>query len=182
MDIQNRNNNEATNKALAQELLQHIRTASLGGAEKQRERHISRGKLLARDRIDKLIDPNTPFLELSALAANGQYSDDFPSAGIVTGIGLIHGREDDCPTMLSKCTKQYETIMKHLRAQEIAEKSSPISFMVDSGGIFLPECQRVFLTKTILVVYSTIKHVCFCWLPQIAIVMGLHRRRCLCSC
>ena len=71
MDIQNRKNNETANKTLAQELLQHIRKASLGGAKKQRERHVSRGKLLARERIDKLVDPNTPFLELSTLAANG---------------------------------------------------------------------------------------------------------------
>lgn len=93
MDIQNKKNNEAINKALSQELLQQISEATLGGPEKQRERHIGRGKLLARDRIDRLIDPNTPFLELSPLAANGQYNDAFPSAGIVTGIGIIHGRE-----------------------------------------------------------------------------------------
>ena len=123
MDIQNQQKNEAINKALAQELLGHIRRATLGGPEKQRERHISRGKLLVRDRIDRLIDPNTPFLELSTLAANGQYNDEFPSAGIVTGIGIIHGREvmivaNDAT--VKGGTYVHETIKKHLRAQEIA--------------------------------------------------------------
>jgi 3-methylcrotonyl-CoA carboxylase beta subunit len=177
MDIQNRNNNEATNKALAQELLQHIRTASLGGAEKQRERHISRGKLLARDRIDKLIDPNTPFLELSALAANGQYNEDFPSAGIVTGIGLIHGREvmivaNDAT--VKGGTYVHETIKKHLRAQEIAEKNHlPSVYMVDSGGIFLPEQANVFSDKDDFgrIFYNQAR-MSSAGLPQIAIVMG----------
>ena len=93
MDTKTKQNNEIINKALAHELLQQIRRVALGGPDEQRERHVSRGKLLVRDRIDRLIDANTPFLELSPLAANGQYNDEFPSAGIVTGIGLIHGRE-----------------------------------------------------------------------------------------
>ena len=134
--MQNRKKNEATNKVLLQELLHHIREASQGGTDKQRRRHIERGKLLARERIDKLIDPNTPFLELSTLAANGQYNDEFPSAGIVTGIGLIHGREvmivaNDAT--VKGGTYVHETIKKHLRAQEIAEKNQlPSVYMVDS--------------------------------------------------
>ncbi len=117
MNIQNQQNNESANKALAHELLQQIRKVTLGGPEKQRERHISRGKLLARDRIDRLIDSNTPFLELSPLAANGQYNDQFPSAGIVTGIGIIHGREvmivaNDAT--VKGGTYLHETIKKHL--------------------------------------------------------------------
>ena len=177
MDIQNRKNNEATNKALAQELLQHIRKASLGGADKQRERHISRGKLLVRDRIDKLIDPNTPFLELSTLAANGQYNNDFPSAGIVTGIGLIHGREvmivaNDAT--VKGGTYVHETIKKHLRAQEIAEKNHlPSVYMVDSGGIFLPEQANVFSDKDDFgrIFYNQAR-MSAAGIPQIAIVMG----------
>src|SRR5690554_1718122 len=151
MDIENRKNNESTNRALSQELLSKIRKASLGGGDMQRERHINRGKLLARERIDRLTDPDTPFLELSTLAANGQYNDEFPSAGIVTGIGLIQGREvmivaNDAT--VKGGTYVHETIKKHLRAQEIAEKNRlPSVYMVDSGGIFLPEQSNVFADK-----------------------------------
>ncbi len=177
MDIQNRNNNETANKALAEELLQHIRKASLGGADKQRERHMSRGKLLARERIDKLVDPNTPFLELSTLAANGQYNNDFPSAGIVTGIGLIHGREvmivaNDAT--VKGGTYVHETIKKHLRAQEIAEKNRlPSVYMVDSGGIFLPEQANVFSDKDDFGrIFFNQARMSAAGIPQIAIVMG----------
>ncbi len=177
MDIQNRNNNETANKSLAQELLQHIREASLGGADKQRERHMKRGKLLARERIDKLVDPNTPFLELSTLAANGQYNNNFPSAGIVTGIGLIHGREvmivaNDAT--VKGGTYVHETIKKHLRAQEIAEKNHlPSVYMVDSGGIFLPEQANVFSDKDDFGrIFFNQARMSAAGIPQIAIVMG----------
>ena len=177
MDIQNRENNEAANKTLVQELLHHIRKASLGGANKQRERHVSRGKLLARERIDKLIDPNTPFLELSTLAANGQYNDEFPSAGIVTGIGLVHGREvmivaNDAT--VKGGTYVHETIKKHLRAQEIAEKNHlPSVYMVDSGGIFLPEQANVFSDKDDFGrIFFNQARMSAAGIPQIAIVMG----------
>ena len=177
MDIQNRKNNETANKTLAQELLQHIRKASVGGAKKQRERHVSRGKLLARERIDKLVDPNTPFLELSTLAANGQYNDEFPSAGIVTGIGLIHGREvmilaNDAT--VKGGTYVHETIKKHLRAQEIAEKNQlPSVYMVDSGGIFLPEQANVFSDKDDFGrIFFNQARMSAAAIPQIAIVMG----------
>ncbi len=177
MDIQNKKNNEAINKALSQELLQQISEATLGGPEKQRERHIGRGKLLARDRIDRLIDPNTPFLELSPLAANGQYNDAFPSAGIVTGIGIIHGREvmivaNDAT--VKGGTYVHETIKKHLRAQEIADKNHlPSIYMVDSGGIFLPEQANVFSDKDDFGrIFFNQARMSAAGLPQIAIVMG----------
>lgn len=177
MDIQNRKNNETANKALQDELLRHIKVASLGGPQIQRERHTKRGKLLARERIDKLIDPNTPFLELSTLAANGQYNDDFPSAGIVTGVGLIHGREvmivaNDAT--VKGGTYVHETIKKHLRAQEIAEKNQlPAIYMVDSGGIFLPEQANVFSDKDDFgrIFYNQAR-MSAAGIPQIAIVMG----------
>ena len=177
MDTQNQQNNETINKALAQELLEQIRKVTLGGPEKQRERHINRGKLLARDRIDRLIDPNTPFLELSPLAANGQYNDEFPSAGIVTGIGIIHGREvmliaNDAT--VKGGTYIHETIKKHLRAQEIAEKNHlPSIYMVDSGGIFLPEQSNVFADKDDFGrIFFNQARMSAAGLAQIAIVMG----------
>ena len=177
MDTQNSRNNETTNKALAQELLQQIRKATLGGTKKQRERHLSRGKLLVRDRIDRLLDPHTPFLELSPLAANGQYKDEFPSAGIVTGIGLIHGREvmivaNDAT--VKGGTYVHETIKKHLRAQKIAEQNHlPSIYMVDSGGIFLPEQANVFADKDDFGrIFFNQARMSAAGLPQIAIVMG----------
>ncbi len=175
--MQNRKKNEAANKVLLQELLHLIREASQGGTDKQRRRHIGRGKLLVRERIDKLIDPNTPFLELSTLAANGQYNDEFPSAGIVTGIGLIHGREvmivaNDAT--VKGGTYVHETIKKHLRAQEIAEKNQlPSVYMVDSGGIFLPEQANVFSDKDDFGrIFFNQARMSAAGLPQIAIVMG----------
>ena len=177
MDIQNQQNNEATNKALAEELLQQIRKTTIGGPEKQRERHINRGKLLARDRIDRLIDMNTPFLELSPLAAYEQYNNEFPSAGIVTGIGIVHGREvmivaNDAT--VKGGTYLHETIKKHLRAQEIAEKNHlPSIYMVDSGGIFLPEQANVFSDKDDFGrIFFNQARMSAAGLPQIAIVMG----------
>ena len=177
MDNQNKQNNETFNKELAEELLQLIRKATLGGPEKQRERHISRGKLLVRERIDRLIDPNTPFLELSPLAANGQYNDEFPAAGIVTGIGIIHEREvmivaNDAT--VKGGTYVHETIKKHLRAQEIAEKNHlPSIYMVDSGGIFLPQQANVFSDKDDFGrIFFNQARMSAAGIPQIAIVMG----------
>lgn len=177
MNTQNQQNNATINRALAQELLQQIREATLGGPEKQRERHIRRGKLLVRERIDRLIDPNTPFLELSILAANGQYNNQFPAAGIVTGIGVIHGREvmivaNDAT--VKGGTYIHETIKKHLRAQEIAEKNHlPSVYMVDSGGIFLPEQANVFADKDDFGrIFFNQARMSAAGLPQIAIVMG----------
>ena len=124
------------------------REVTKGGPEKSIEKHKSRGKLLARERINKLIDPNTPFLEFSALAAYDIFNNEHPSAGIVTGVGVIHGREtviiaNDATVKGGTYIK--ETIKKHLRAQEIAiDNHLPCVYMVDSGGVFLPEQANVF--------------------------------------
>ncbi|MFT4093752.1 MAG: carboxyl transferase domain-containing protein [Niabella sp.] len=111
-------------------------------------KHQQRGKLLARQRIDQLTDPGTPFLELSVLAAYSMYENQFPSAGIITGIGIVHGREvmiiANDATVKGGTYMQY-TIKKHVRAQEIAmENHLPCIYMVDSGGAFLPEQDKVF--------------------------------------
>jgi acetyl-CoA carboxylase carboxyltransferase component len=115
------------------------------------ERHKERGKLLARERIDLLLDPNTPFLEFSPLAAYGAYNNQFPAAGIITGIGVIHDREaliiaNDAT--VKGGTYVEETIKKHVRAQQVAmENHLPCVYMVDSGGIFLPEQSKVFADR-----------------------------------
>jgi len=148
-----------------------------GGSDIAVKKHIERGKLLVRQRIELLIDPNTPFLELSALAANGMYNDEFPSAGIVTGIGQIHGKEamiiaNDATVKGGTYIK--EGIKKHLRAQEIAlENRLPCVYLVDSGGVFLPEQANVFPDRDHFGRFfyhqarlSAMK------VPQIAVVMG----------
>ena len=141
-----------SNKAAFEDLLKTYRErlgkSIYGGSEASVEKHKSRNKLLARERIDLLIDKNTPFLELSPMAAYELYDNGFPSAGIVTGIGVIHGRETmiiaNDATVKGGTYMQY-TIKKHLRAQEIAmENALPCVYMVDSGGAFLPEQDTVF--------------------------------------
>jgi 3-methylcrotonyl-CoA carboxylase beta subunit len=124
----------------------------LNGVDQQaKERHIQRGKLLVRDRIELLLDKNTPFLEFSAMAAYNQYENQFPSAGIVTGIGVVHDQE--CVIIANDATVKggtyiKESIKKHIRAQEIAmENHLPCIYMVDSGGVFLPEQSKVFPDK-----------------------------------
>ncbi len=142
----------ATNRAHAQQHLTILRErmaiATAGGNEKLRQRHHDRGKLLVRDRIDRLVDPGTPFLELSALAAWGQYDNQVPSAGIVTGIGVVSGKP--VIVIANDATVKggsffHETVKKHLRAQEIAEQVRlPCVYLVDCGGAYLPEQDRVF--------------------------------------
>src|SRR5881628_1361102 len=113
-----------------------------GGGEKATERHRSRGKLPARERVDRLVDPGTAFLELNALAAWELYDGGAPSAGIVTGIGVVEGRE--CVIVANDATVKGGsyfplTVKKHLRAQEVAEQNRlPCLYLVDSGGAFLP--------------------------------------------
>jgi len=142
-----KNNRESFLKLL-NELKEKTRKASEGGSSKAIEKHKKRGKLLARERINLLLDPNTPFLELSTLAANGLYDDQFPAAGIVTGIGVIHGKE--CIIIANDATVKggtyvKESIKKHIRAQEVAmDNHLPCVYMVDSGGVFLPEQANVF--------------------------------------
>src|SRR5210317_269451 len=148
-----------------------------GGSETAIRKHKERGKLLARERINKLIDPNTPFLELSQLAAYNQYDNGFPSAGIVTGIGVIQGKETviiaNDATVKGGTYMQW-TIRKHLRAQEIAmENKMPTVYMVDSGGAFLPEQDTVFPDKNHFgrFFYNQAR-LSAMGVPQIAIVMG----------
>ncbi len=148
-----------------------------GGPEHTREKHRSRGKLLARERIDLLIDPGTPFLELSTLAAYGQYDNSFPGAGIVTGIGVIHGREaviiaNDATVKGGTYVK--ETIRKHIRAQEIAMQNNlPCIYMVDSGGVFLPNQAEVFPDRDDFGrIFFNQARLSAQGCPQISLVMG----------
>lgn len=140
-------------------------------------RHKSRGKLLARERVDHLIDARTPFLELSPMAAYNMYENGFPSAGIVTGIGLVKGREvmiiaNDAT--VKGGTYIAETIKKHIRAQEIAmENNLPCIYLVDSGGVFLPEQANVFPDKFDFGrFFFNQARMSAAGIPQISVVMG----------
>lgn len=151
--------------------------AKSGGPTKHKERHQSRGKLLVRDRIKKLLDDNTPFLEFSAMAANGMYPEEPASAGIVSGIGLIHGRE--CVIVANDATVKGGTyfpmtIKKHVRAQQIAMQNHlPCIYLVDSGGIFLPHQADTFADKDHFGnIFYNQAQMSAVGIPQIACVMG----------
>ena len=140
-------------------------------------RHRTRGKLDARSRIDLLIDEKTPFLELSTLAAFGQYDNNFPSAGLVTGIGKIHGKL--CMVIANDATVKggtyiSETLKKHLRAQEVALRCHlPCIYLVDSGGIFLPEQVRIFPDRDGFGrIFYNQAQMSAAGIPQISIIMG----------
>lgn len=140
-------------------------------------KHKERGKLLARERIDLLVDKNTPFIELSSLAAFNLYKNEFPSAGIITGIGVIHGKEvmiiaNDATVKGGTYVK--ETIKKHVRAQEIAKENRlPCVYLVDSGGVFLPEQANVFPDKYDFGrLFFNQARLSSLGIPQIAVVMG----------
>jgi 3-methylcrotonyl-CoA carboxylase beta subunit len=134
--------------ALVAQLRSKLSAAALGGPERARERHVSRGKLLPRDRVDGLLDPGSPFLELAPLAADGMYDDECPGAGLIAGIGRVSGRE--CMIVANDATVKGGTyypitVKKHLRAQEIAGQNRlPCIYLVDSGGAFLPRQDEVF--------------------------------------
>ena len=134
--------NLAQMDALEADLRARLAEARAGGGEAAHKRQSEQGKLLARDRIERLLDPGTPFLEIGALAANGLYDGAAPSAGIVTGIGRVRGRE--VMVVANDATVKGGTyfpltVKKHLRAQEIAEENRlPCVYLVDSGGAFLP--------------------------------------------
>jgi Acetyl-CoA carboxylase, carboxyltransferase component (subunits alpha and beta) len=136
------------NRALAAELRDKVAAAALGGNEKSRERHTSRGKLLPRERVERLLDPGSPFLEIGQLAANGMYGGEVPGAGIITGIGRVSGRQ--CMIFANDATVKGGTyfpmtVKKHIRAQEIAETNRlPCVYLVDSGGANLPNQAEVF--------------------------------------
>ena len=139
------------NIQLVDELKQKINVVKEGGGQKYVDRHRSRGKLLARERINEICDPGTPFLELSSLAANGLYDSRAHSAGIITGIGVVHGKE--CLFVANDATVKggsyYPmTVKKHIRAQEIADENNlTCIYLVDSGGAFLPMQDEVFPDK-----------------------------------
>jgi 3-methylcrotonyl-CoA carboxylase beta subunit len=136
------------NRALAEKLRADVAEAAKGGTEKSRERHVSRGKLLPRDRVERLLDPGSPFLELGQLAACDMYDSEVPGAGIIAGIGRVSGRQVMivCNDATVKGGTYYPlTVKKHLRAQEIAEQNRlPCVYLVDSGGANLPHQAEVF--------------------------------------
>jgi len=157
----------------------HERTAlvAAGGGEKAVERHRSRGKLTARERIDRLVDPDTAFLELNALAAWELYDGDAPSAGIVTGVGVVEGRQ--CVVVANDATVKggsyYPlTVKKHLRAQEVARQNRlPCLYLVDSGGAFLPLQADVFPDRDHFGrIFFNQARLSALGIPQIAVVMG----------
>src|SRR6187397_1422693 len=163
--------------ALVDELRDVTARTSLGGSESARERHVSRGKLLPRDRVDALLDPGSPFLELSPLAANGMYGGDAPAAGIITGVGRVSGRR--CVVVANDATVKGGTyypitVKKHLRAQEIAlHNRLPCIYLVDSGGAFLPLQDEVFPDREHFgrIFYNQAR-MSAQGIPQIALVMG----------
>ena len=138
----------AHNSALVAELRDHVAQAARGGSDKSRERHVARGKLLPRDRVERLLDPGSPFLEIGQLAAHAMYDGEAPGAGLITGIGRVSDREvmivANDPTVKGGAYFPM-TVKKHLRAQEIAEQNRlPCVYLVDSGGANLPHQAEVF--------------------------------------
>ncbi|HEX5810911.1 MAG TPA: carboxyl transferase domain-containing protein, partial [Pseudonocardia sp.] len=140
--------NAAAHRALVADLNAQLATARLGGPQRARARHVERGTLLPRERVDALVDPSSPFLELSPLAAHGLYGGEAPAAGIITGIGRVAGRE--CVIVANDATVKGGTyypltVKKHLRAQEVAlQNRLPCIYLVDSGGAYLPMQDEVF--------------------------------------
>jgi 3-methylcrotonyl-CoA carboxylase beta subunit len=140
--------NREANQALADDLRAQLQRVAAGGGERARDRHVARGKLPPRERVDRLLDAGAPFLELSALAGHGLYDDEAPGAGIITGIGRVAGRE--CVVVANDATVKGGTyypmtVKKHLRAQEVAlQNRLPCIYLVDSGGAFLPRQDEVF--------------------------------------
>jgi 3-methylcrotonyl-CoA carboxylase beta subunit len=140
--------NDEAQRRLAAELRDRLAETALGGPPRSRERHVARGKLLPRERIDFLLDDGSPFLEIAPLAANGMYDDESPGAGVIAGIGLVHGRHVlviSNDATVKGGTYYPLTVKKHLRAQEIAlENNLPCVYLVDSGGAYLPKQDEVF--------------------------------------
>jgi len=170
--------NDKLNREATRVYRERLAEIKLGGTEKARKLHTDRGKILPRERVERLLDKNTPFLELSPLAAYNKYDNGMPGAGVITGIGIVNGREvmvvaNDAT--VKGGTYVPETIKKHIRAQDIAlENNLPCIYLVDSGGIFLPQQSGVFADK------EHFGHIFFNQarlsahrIPQIAVVMGL---------
>ncbi|MBU1323988.1 MAG: methylcrotonoyl-CoA carboxylase [Alphaproteobacteria bacterium] len=168
---------DAHNRALRDELRDRVATAARGGSDKARERHTSRGKLLPRDRVERLLDPGSPFLEIGQLAATGMYADEAPGAGMICGIGRVSGREvmivANDPTVKGGAYFPM-TVKKHLRAQEIAEQNRlPCVYLVDSGGANLPHQAEVFPDRDHFGrIFFNQARMSARDIPQIACVMG----------
>lgn len=164
-------------RRLVAELNTKLAAAALGGNEQSRQRHVARGKLLPRDRVDRLLDPGSPFLELAPLAADGMYDDQCPGAGIITGIGRVSGRE--CVIVANDATVKGGTyypvtVKKHLRAQEVALGNRlPCLYLVDSGGAFLPRQDEVFPDREHFGrIFYNQATMSAAGIPQIAAVLG----------
>ena len=169
--------NRAANLALVGELRERLALVRAGGGEDAVAKHRARGKLLARERIDRLVDPGTPFLELSPLAAWDLYGGDAPGAGIVTGIGVVDGREVAIvanDATVKGGTYFPVTVKKHLRLQEIAaENRLPCVYLVDSGGAFLPLQDEVFPDRDHFGrIFYNQANLSAAGIAQIAVVMG----------
>lgn len=169
--------NTAALEAVVADLRAKIEQLAQGGGQAARDKHLSRGKLLPRDRIAQLLDPGAPFLELSQLAANGMYNDDAPGAGVITGIGRIAGRE--CVIVCNDATVKGGTyypvtVKKHVRAQEIAaENRLPCVYLVDSGGANLPNQDDVFPDRDHFGrIFFNQATMSAAGIAQIAVVMG----------
>ncbi len=169
--------NQSAMEALVTDFKEKIQQIQVGGGEKARQKHLARGKMLARDRIDALLDKGSPFLEVGALAADNLYGESVPAAGIVTGIGRIHGRE--CMIVANDATVKGGTyfpmtVKKHLRAQEIAlENRLPCLYLVDSGGAHLPHQDQVFPDRDHFGrIFYNQSLMSAASIPQLAVVMG----------
>ncbi len=169
--------NAAHNRGLRDELHARVAAAALGGNEKSRERHTSRGKLLPRERVERLLDPGSPFLEIGQLAAGDMYEGEVPGAGMIAGIGRVSGRQAMivCNDATVKGGTYYPmTVKKHLRAQEIAEANRlPCLYLVDSGGANLPHQDQVFPDRDHFGrIFFNQANMSAKRIPQIACVMG----------
>ncbi|WP_042170981.1 carboxyl transferase domain-containing protein [Streptomyces sp. NBRC 110035] len=169
--------NEEAHRALVEELRAKLASAALGGGERARARHTARGKLLPRERVDTLLDPGSPFLELAPLAADGMYEGQAPAAGVIAGIGRVAGRA--CVVVANDATVKGGTyypmtVKKHLRAQEVAlDNRLPCVYLVDSGGAFLPMQDEVFPDRDHFgrIFYNQAR-MSGAGIPQIAAVLG----------
>jgi len=169
--------NTAHNRALKDELWARVAEAALGGSEKSRERHVGRGKLLPRERVERLLDPGSPFLEIGQLAACDMYGGEIPGAGMIAGIGRVSGQQAMivCNDATVKGGTYYPmTVKKHLRAQEIAEANRlPCIYLVDSGGANLPHQAEVFPDRDHFGrIFFNQANMSAKRIPQIACVMG----------
>jgi 3-methylcrotonyl-CoA carboxylase beta subunit len=169
--------NASAMRALVDDLRVQVERAAAGGGETARARHTARGKLLPRDRVQMLLDPGTPFLELAPLAALGMYNGDAPCAGLIAGIGRVSGV--DCMIVCNDATVKGGTyypmtVKKHLRAQEVAQQNGlPCLYLVDSGGANLPNQDEVFPDRDHFGrIFYNQANMSALGIPQVAVVMG----------